>query len=320
MAARDRTGSSGSRSGSVGRGARARARAPPHPRGRRARRRARGGADFIDLKSPYMAGHSRRCARPGRRRREAARARPTPRSPRSRRAALRARVRHDRRSRTRSWTSRVRSPAPSSTASSCHPMLTEQMLRRSPALDGAEPDRARRTTRRPTGPATTRASAWTPPIARRECSAPRMSTWDSRRERADRPALLGRARGRRAAPPRRPKGCSSATATDAVLAAAGHAETGASARALHPGGLTGREARGPAARGEGAHDANDRRARCSSRRRRRTITSSTSTRRSGSRPGPPPPSGRSRTTSSAETSAAGADAARPPDVRCRCPR
>ena len=38
-----------------------------------------------------------------------------------------------------------------------------------------------------------------------------------------------------------PTGCSSATAPKAVLAAAGHAEPGASARVRRPGGLTGRE-------------------------------------------------------------------------------
>ena len=75
-------------------------------------------ADFIDLKSPYMGGHSRRCARPRRRRGAGARARRRGRRRRS--AARRSCTTSARRScRTRSGTSPARSRARSSTGSSC---------------------------------------------------------------------------------------------------------------------------------------------------------------------------------------------------------
>ena len=75
-------------------------------------------ADFIDLKSPYMGGHSRRCAQlaadagagAGVHRGSDHRAPP---------GRARARLRHDRRARTRSGTSLARSRGRSSIGSSC---------------------------------------------------------------------------------------------------------------------------------------------------------------------------------------------------------
>ena len=59
-----------------------------------------------------------------------------------------------------------------------HPMLTEQMLRRSPALAGAEPGRVARTTRRADGSGyhkRLRADESNPGAL---SSPPRTSTWD----------------------------------------------------------------------------------------------------------------------------------------------
>ena len=75
-------------------------------------------ADFIDLKSPYMAGHSRRCAELAA---DAARVLGLPRTPTSRRSAAprSCTTSAPPPCRTRSGTSRARSRAPSSIASSC---------------------------------------------------------------------------------------------------------------------------------------------------------------------------------------------------------
>ena len=94
-------------------------------------------ADFIDLKSPYMGGHSRRCAELC-----SDAARELGLSDEAVTTLRRAALVHEfgttgvsnsildkRGSLTRAEFDRVE----------LHPMLTEQMLRRSPALDGAEP-------------------------------------------------------------------------------------------------------------------------------------------------------------------------------------
>ena len=121
--------------GAVGRGARPRAGAAPACwRAPTSTRRSLVAADFIDLKSPYRAGHSRRCAQ------LAADAATSARVRRRRghgdpAGGPGARVRHDRRSRTRSGTSPVRSRAPSSTGSSstrCSPSRCSAARRRSP--------------------------------------------------------------------------------------------------------------------------------------------------------------------------------------------
>ena len=90
-------------------------------------------ADFIDLKSPYMGGHSRRCARARRRRRQGARPRRG-----GRHTLRRAALVHDFGT-TVVPNSIWDKPGPLTRTEfdrvELHPMLTEQMLRRSPALD-----------------------------------------------------------------------------------------------------------------------------------------------------------------------------------------
>ena len=90
-------------------------------------------ADFIDLKSPYMGGHSRRCAELAA---DAARVLGLRRGSRhhARPRGAGARLRNHRRSRTRSGTSRAPLTRTEFDRVELHPMLTEQMLRRSPAL------------------------------------------------------------------------------------------------------------------------------------------------------------------------------------------
>ena len=124
----------------VGRGPRARARATPHAGGRGARRRARGGGG---LHRPQVAVHGRaqpplRAAR--RRRRPRARA-----CRRGRDRALRpAALVHDFGT-TAVPNSIWDKPGPLTRTEfdrvELHPMLTEQMLRRSPALAVAQPGR-----------------------------------------------------------------------------------------------------------------------------------------------------------------------------------
>ena len=197
------------RARAVGRGARPRARAPPHRWTARTLDAALTvAADFIDLKSPYMAGHSRRCARARRRRGPRPRARPRRRVTALRRAALV----HDfgtTASRTRSGTS----PGPLTRTEfdrvELHPMLTEQMLRRSPALAGAEPGRGRATTRSATGRATTSACG-ADTVDPAACVLAATDVYVGlTTERADRPRLLGRRGRRRAAPSRGARACSS---------------------------------------------------------------------------------------------------------------
>ena len=131
-------------------------------------------ADFIDLKSPYWGGHSRRCARARRRRGPRARA-PRRGGHELRRAALV----HDFGT-TVVPNSIWDKPGPLTRTEfdrvELHPMLTEQMLRRSPGAGRPQPGRRPRTTRNATGRATTSACRPTPTISARACSRRRRST------------------------------------------------------------------------------------------------------------------------------------------------
>jgi len=196
-------------------------------------------ADFIDLKSPYMNGHSRRCAA------LAADAAHVLGLPEETVATLRrAALVHDfgatgvsnsiwdkPSSLTRAEFDRVE----------LHPMLTEQMLRRSPALAALNPAASAHHERRDgsgyhkrVGADGIDAGAWV--LAAAEVYA------GMTRERADRPALPAEDA---AAELRRlvSEGLLDARATQALLVAAGHGEPGVTpaARPKHPGGLSGRE-------------------------------------------------------------------------------
>ena len=122
--------------GAVGRGARARTGArTARCSGAELDEALAVAADFIDLKSPYMAGHSRRCAAARRARRRATWGSRRTRSSTLRRAALVHEF-----GTTGVPNSIWDKPGPLTRAEldrvELHPMLTEQMLRRSPALAG----------------------------------------------------------------------------------------------------------------------------------------------------------------------------------------
>ena len=196
-------------------------------------------ADFIDLKSPYMLGHSRRCAQIAG---DAARLAGLGDEDVAglRRAALVHEI-----GTTVVPNSIWDKPGPLTRAEldrvEIHPMLTEQMLRRSPALrclnpvasthhervDGSGYHKGLRT-----GAAGPEAHL----LAATDVYVGLTS------DRADRPAFTP---GDAAAEVRRlaAAGGLDPAAADAVLAAAGHGPAGASRRRpRHPGGLTGREA------------------------------------------------------------------------------
>ena len=131
-------------------------------------------ADFIDLKSPYMGGHSRRCAQlaadAGRRAR-ARRRRGHDAPP----GGARARLRHHRRAeldlgqagRAHADGVRSRRAAPDADRADAAPLAGAR---------GAQPGRVRRTTRSATDRATTSACAPTPAISARACWPRRRST------------------------------------------------------------------------------------------------------------------------------------------------
>ena len=121
------------RARAVGRRPRPRAPTPSDARRGGLDRALTLAADFIDMKSPYMGGHSRRCAQLAT---DAARVLGQPEDAVAAAAAARRSCTTSAppRSRTRSGTSRVRSPAAEFDRVELHTMLTEQMLRRSPAL------------------------------------------------------------------------------------------------------------------------------------------------------------------------------------------
>jgi len=196
-------------------------------------------ADFIDLKSPYMAGHSRRCAKLCN---DAAvvlgftdDATTT-----LRRAALV----HDL-GITAIPNSIWDKPGPLTRAEfdrvEPHPMLTEQMLRRSPALAELNPAAAAHHERADGSGYHRRASAGAIDLSAGILAAADVYAGITA-DRADRPALSGQSA---AAELRRmaADGQLDRRATGAVLAAAGHEEHAAAKdrRPKHPGRLSGRE-------------------------------------------------------------------------------
>ena len=252
-------------------------------------------ADFIDLKSSYWGGHSRRCAQLA--------AMPPAYSgfPEEDTTALRrAALVHD------FGTSAVPNsiwdkPGPLTRTEfdrvELHPMLTEQMLRRSPALATLTRP-PRRITRSATGRATTSGCEPTPAIAARCVLAATEIYVGMTTERADRPRF---ADDEAAAELRRLEsdGVLEPSATRAVLVAAGHGEPdarGGSGRRIGAGCRAGKSTccSSPRAASRPARSPTG----SSSPRRPPTTTSSTSTPRSASRPEPPPLSGRCRTTTS----------------------
>ena len=197
-------------------------------------------ADFIDLKSPYMGGHSRRCAQLAA---DAARVLGLPDDAVT--ALRRAALVHD--FGTTAVSNAILDKPGTLTRAEfdrveLHPMLTEQMLRRSPALAALNPSR-RRTTRSATAPATTSASAPTRATPAACILAATEIYVGLTTERADRPPFSRRRRRRRARAGSRPTACSSPAPTRAVLVAAGHGEPAARARRRpdNPGGLSRRE-------------------------------------------------------------------------------
>lgn len=194
-------------------------------------------ADFIDLKSPYMAGHSRRCAELSA---EAARLLGCAEDAiaRLRRAALI----HDfgatglsnsildkRGSLTRAEFDRVE----------LHPMLTEQMLRRSPALEELNPVASAHHERCNGSGYHKRMNADVSNAGACLLAATEIYVGMTT-ERADRAPFSAEdaaAELRKLAA----QGALEQRATKAVLAAAGHVDEKPSSRANHPGGLSHRE-------------------------------------------------------------------------------
>ncbi|HMK98117.1 MAG TPA: HD domain-containing phosphohydrolase, partial [Acidimicrobiales bacterium] len=195
-------------------------------------------ADFIDLKSPYMAGHSRRCAQLGV---DAAKVLGfgDGETTTLRRAALVHEF-----GTTAVPNSIWDKPAPLTRAEfdrvELHPMLTEQMLRRSPALAVLNPIAAKHNEK-------TDGSGYHKSL-RADAIGPGASVLGAvdiyvglTTDRADRPAFSDKYAAtelRRLAS----EGMLEHATADAVLVAAGHGGQGATSRkAQYPGGLTGRE-------------------------------------------------------------------------------
>jgi HD-GYP domain-containing protein (c-di-GMP phosphodiesterase class II)/DNA-binding CsgD family transcriptional regulator len=196
-------------------------------------------ADFIDLKSPYMAGHSRRCAQLGA---DAAQLLGLPEDTVS--TVRRAALVHDFGT-TAVPNSIWDKPGPLTRAEfdrvELHPMLTEQMLRRSPALAALNPIAAAHHEKADGSGyyKCLRADACDPCAGILAAADVYVALTT---DRADRPAHSGKqasAELRRIAL----EGTLEFNTTDAVLAAAGHGEplTGTPRRTQHPGGLTTRE-------------------------------------------------------------------------------
>jgi HD-GYP domain-containing protein (c-di-GMP phosphodiesterase class II)/DNA-binding CsgD family transcriptional regulator len=196
-------------------------------------------ADFIDLKSPYMAGHSRRCAELAA---GAAQVLGLPEDEvvRLRRAALV----HDFGT-TVVPNSIWDKPGPLTRAEfdrvELHPMLTEQMLRRSPALAALNPAAAAHHERCDGSGYHKRVAADTGDLGACVLAATEVYTGLTT-ERADRPAFSSE---QAAADLRRLEsdGVLEPRASRAVLVAAGHGEPAPNAgpRQRNPGGLTRRE-------------------------------------------------------------------------------
>ena len=257
-------------------------------------------ADFIDLKSPYMGGHSRRCARARRRRRPGARARRGGRHHAPPRGA-RARLRHHRRAELDLGQAR---PAHADGVRSRRASPDADRADAAPLAGAGRPE-----------PGRVRA-----PREVRRVRLPQARAGRRRRSRSVRPGGDGdlrradhRASGpsavlaRRTRPPSfagsNQQGVLEPRASRAVLVAAGHGEprapVGQAAATIRAGS--------PGARSTccASRPGDSRRARSpigsTSRPRPPTTTSSTSTARSASRREPPPRSGRCSTPSSSET-------------------
>lgn len=197
-------------------------------------------ADFIDLKSPYMAGHSRRCAQ------LAVDAATQLGSADGAIVTLRRAALVHEFGTTAIPNSIWDKAGPLTRAEfdrvELHPMLTEQMLRRSPALAALNPVAAAHHEK-------TNGSGYHKGL-RADAVDPGAGVLAAAdiyvaltTDRADRPAFSGQdaaAELRRLAA----QGELEHATTDAVLAAAGHRQplTPKSRRPQHPGGLTGREA------------------------------------------------------------------------------
>ena len=194
-------------------------------------------ADFTDLKSPYMGDHSRLCSRLA-----ADAARRLGSTDAEITALTRAALLHELGT-TAIPNSILDKPGPLTRAEfdrvERHPMLTEQMLRRSPALDALNPIASGHHEKADGSGYHKRLLVDATDRAARVLGAADVYVGLTT-ERADRPAFSDE---QAAVELRRlvSDGVLERDCTDAVLAAAGHAETGASARALRPGGLTGRE-------------------------------------------------------------------------------
>ena len=195
-------------------------------------------ADFIDLKSPYMLGHSRRCAQIAV---DAARL-----------AGLgdadvtvlgRAAMVHEIGT-TAVPNSIWDKPGPLTRAEldrvEVHPLLTEQMLRRSPALACLKPVAAAHHERVDGSGYHRRLRTGASGAAPHLLAATDVYVGLTA-DRADRPAFSA---DEAAAEVRRLAGAGilDPAAADAVLGAAGHGPSGPARRRSHPGGLTGRQA------------------------------------------------------------------------------
>ncbi len=245
-------------------------------------------ADFIDLKSPYMVGHSRRCAQLA-----ADAARLLGFSDDAVASLRRAALLHDFGT-TGVPNSIWDKPAALTRAEfdrvELHPMLTEQMLRRSPALAALNPVASAHHEKSDGSGYHKRVLAAAIDPGAGVLAATEIYVGMTT-ERADRPpfsAEQAAAELRRLAS----SGVIEPRASRAVLVSAGHGEPKARTgpRPKNPGGLSRREVDvlQLAARGLTTRQIGDR---LNISPRRPIITSSTSIRKSAFRPGPPPRSG-----------------------------
>ena len=254
-------------------------------------------ADFIDLKSPYMGGHSRRCARARRRRRPGARARRGGRH-RAPPGGARARLRHDRRAELDPGQAR---PAHAHGVRSRRAAPDADRADAAPLAGAGRPEPGR--VRAPREVRRVRVPQARARRRRRSRSVRAGGDGDLRRadHRASRPSgVLADGRGRRASPARVSRACSSLARAVRCSWPPGTASRERPSRQAAAESGRALAARGRRAAPRGAGDS--RRARSpigsSSRRRPPTTTSSTSTARSAYRREPPPPSGRCSTPSS----------------------
>ena len=214
-------------------------------------------ADFIDLKSPYMGGHSRRCAELA-----ADAARVLGLAEEAVATVRRAALVHDFGT-TVVPNSIWDKPGPLTRTEfdrvELHPMLTEQMLRRSPALAVLNPVASAHHEKCDGSGYHKRVQADADDLGACVLAATEIYVGLTT-ERADRPpfspadaaAELRRLESQGVLEPR---------ASRAVLVAAGHGEPRAPSgkRPRNPGGLTRTRSRCAATRGQGTHDAPDRR-------------------------------------------------------------